>query len=206
VNRKTFALLLGGNFLLWNVVRINAYTMFYNKNMSKELKDKSYDELLAIFDKQDKQVPDYLVKPVTQLSNDEKSLIREEFHATFNFPVMYMMRWMRDPRMLDGCDTRPMEGIRTRQRLMELAHMKTTAGIDGTGWNKRFYQTARECVFVYRNVIKRGVVDYKIWALLRNFGYDWTRATKLAPMNSLPIKVKMEAESQRLRHQKAGKR
>lgn len=203
MNYKTFAYQLGGRFLVLNLSRVIAYTSRYEDRLVSLLEareEPGLEESLSGV-----KLDTLFSKAITTLTAAEKTLIREEFYASCNMPIVYLSRWLQDPRVVDGCAGRPFEVARAKQRIAEILRLRISARPDGAGWSTRLYKTARECVFIYRSFLKEMPIDYNIWVLLRNFGHDWARPSAAAPARSLPIAVTQQAMALLRQHQKRGK-
>ena len=142
----------------------------------------------------DQEIPSFLFKAVSQLTDEEKALLRASFYKFFNMTAPALARWSKDKRVKDGASSKRMVVSKSRGRLRELAVLRVIAKQDGTNWNDRFYRVAQECVFVFRNLYHPRRVDYINWALLRNFGLDWERPTDYARRRPLPLRVRRAVE------------
>lgn len=189
-------------------MRIGAWHNVYKsrlRSFSELAKDPAIlSQLTNIFN--DSSVPEYITKPVSDLSDDEKKLIRVEFHKHANMPTSLLYKWLKDPRVRDGCGRRPFEVVNQRRRIIEIIYLKSSTRIDGSGWTPRRYETARECIFIYQTMFNQKVIDYTLWAILRNFGLDWGRRTPFGWSKVLPKSVRLAALLALARYQKPGKR
>ena len=154
---------------------------------------------------QDEEVPEYLVKNPEDLTDDDKRVLREQFYAYCNMPASVISRWLKDPRIIDGSGKKNFDVLRTTKRLHALAFIKTTADRYGRNWNPYYYKVAQDCVFVFQNLFQPRKVDYTNWAILRNFGLDWTRPTKNSSARVLPMRVKLLARLALAKYQISGR-
>jgi len=207
--RRGFALRSGGRFLLLNLLRMRAY-----KNgvipqriptMADMLRPDFVDDLSFSEDVKIEELPRYLSEDPSDLSKEDKLLIRNEFYSYCNMPAILLAKWIKDPRVLDGSGSRRIDRLRTRKRLLVLLALKTGGHRNGSNWGPLHYRVAQECVFVFRNLFQPKRTDYVNWVLLRNYGLDWVRPTKHWPRRALPVRVKTEAERALRLYQISGK-
>jgi len=208
-SRRAYALHLGGKFMLLNVARMHVRKhdpVSKPPPSMREMFRSDVWERLSLKDPyQDEEVPDYVSKKPEDLTEEEKYAIRQQFYAYCNMPSSVLSRWLKDPRIADGCGNKPFDVLRTTKRLHALAFIKVSADRYGRNWNSYYYKVAQECVFVFQNLFQPRTVDYVNWALLRNFGLDWARPTKNQPVRSLPTRVKLAAQLALVRYQISGR-
>lgn len=206
-SKRSYALQLGGRFLLLNMLRMR-YPRPSDPSRPLSVKELEGTNILKLLLKDpvhDREIPAFLFKTPNKLSDEDKALLRQEFYKFFNMLPPALVRWSKDVRVKDGCAAKEMTIARTRQRLRDLAVLKVIAKPDGTNWTNRLYATAQECVFVFRNLYHPRRVDYVNWAILRNFGLDWERPTEYAGRRSLPMRVRIATQLSLRKRQIAGK-
>jgi hypothetical protein len=195
--------------MLLNVLRMRAYrngVIPQHIPTMAQMSEPSFIDSVS-FTKEFKkdELPEYLTLHPSKLSKEDKLLIRNEFYSYCNMNSIHLYKWIKDPRVLDGSGTRRIDRLRTRKRLLVLLTLKTGGHRNGSNWGHLHYSVAQECVFVFHNLFQPKRTDYVNWALLRNFGLDWVRPTKLYPRRALPAKVKTLAERALRRYQISGK-
>lgn len=207
--RRGFALRSGGRFLLLNLLRMRAYkngvVPQHIPTMADMLRPDFVDSLSFTEELKNEDLPPYLSVDPSELSKEDKLLIRNEFYSYCNMPALILAKWIKDPRVIDGSGTRRIDRLRTRKRLLVLLALKTGGHRNGSNWGPLHYRVAQECVFVFHNLFQPKRTDYVNWALLRNYGLDWVRPTKRYPRRALPVRVKTEAERALRRYQISGK-
>ncbi len=208
MNRRQKALRIGGVFLLRVMLRQFPQERYSFRHRLTRQQVEQYrlveQQRIAFLDE---DVSELLTKDPELFTEDEKAALRAEFYGAVNMNTAAIARWIRDPRVRDGvADYRaPFFMRQVRQRLRELANLRFTANMDGTGWTLRHYRTAQDATFVITNIFHPWKVDYETWVVLRNFGRDWAKPTRLQPSRKLPPLVELEAELAKLMFENSGK-
>lgn len=208
-SRRAYALHLGGKFMLLNVARMRVRKHESASKPIPSMRDmQKPDVLLRLTFKdpyQDEEVPEYLVKKPEELTEEDKAAIRDQFYSYCNMTNSSVSRWLKDPRIADGCGKKSFDVLKTIQRLHALAFIKTSADRYGRNWNDYYYKVAQDCVFVFQNLFQQRRTDYVNWATLRNFGLDWAKPTKHSRARVLPPRVKLAAQLALVRYQISGR-
>jgi hypothetical protein len=208
MNRREKAMRIGGVFLVRVMLRQfpqERYSFRHRLTREEVERYKLVEQTRNSF--LEETVSSLLTKDPSEMGSEELSLLREEFYRSVNMNGAHIRRWIADPRIVDGVGPfrKEAQARIVRQRLRQLVSLLFTANRDGSGWTLKHYKVAQDAAFVVNNIFHPWKVDYETWVVLRNFGRDWARPTRLQPSRKLPPLVELEAELSKLRFEKTGK-
>ncbi len=203
MNRRSMALKIGGPFLLHAILRarLNAYRrqlpeLPVGALGVRDLTPEQARHLHLEWNENDRfqreSLSHAMSAPVEELSDSERAWIRGRFYHFVNMPTSVLRKWTRDPLTASGADRRYGAARIARQHLRSLEYMKATTRRDGHGWRPRDYDTARRSIFVVQHLLHPRIIDFPTWAILQNYGHDWTRTFTMRPQRRLPKKLEWQ--------------
>lgn len=208
MNRRQMAIRIGGHHLLRAILRSRANR--YRRRLPElPVQDLTTEDAKALrlewanHDSfQEEELPHVMWAKPADLSDSEKAWIRGRFYNLVNMPITVLNRWKDDVLVQDGTDKKYRSPYRARRHLRSLHYLKASTTPDGSGWRLQDYDTARRSIFVVQNLLHPRLLDYETWALLRNYGHDWTRNFSSRIQRKLPRKVEQQIRAARRAYEK----